>query len=450
MIRSGSRGVRRAFAAAVGAAILLAGGLTFAQGGWTCRGSQSANCSLRLIAQGCPSDRQVCDSSTLSYFNTGDLTGCACLNRCTTSIDCQPGEACIPGTGYCSAKFGCNSGMDCPRDAICSDGVCVRPPPSCRNNNDCPMGAQQCIGGRCVAGGPTSCTADVHCGTDPCDVPRRCDLSTNRCVITGPRPCAGMPDARCVDERGAARCLVPACTSDAHCSSDPCAGTPQRCNVASGRCEPGDVPCPDGSTFCTRVANAPSLAYCAPRRPDPLAGGRVSVDRIDPDDLEIIWTPDPSGARPGRGGYVIVAWLPAGAAGEGARPANLSIAIAGSDRGLVVDGELAPAGRSARWVRDSTSGGWRWKRESSAGSVDSATLAPVRGRDGRLRLEVRGRALAIAPSIDPSKLDYAARVAVDWAGASARSTEISAALVDCQRRGEAGRTRVVCSGRPAK
>ncbi len=306
-----------------------------AQQAWTCTGLGAAACAIQLSLQSpaCPQDNQVCVGSADAFSSTGASNGCVCLPACARSADCGAGEACIGALGgHCTGRFAGNADRDCPNDATCTLGYCSKGA-SCSNNVDCPSGTPDCVRGACVALAPGQCSTDAQCNADPCVAPQRCDTSAGRCVVTGPRPCAGISGAQCVATGGSAQCLIPACTSNAQCQTDPCAGTPQRCNVATGRCEPGDKPCQDGSSFCVRVTHSPGLAYGAPARPDPLGGVRPPVDRIDPGDLPIDWHIDPPGRGPGGRQYTWRMWLPAGMLANGARPTNLRLTVAGADCG---------------------------------------------------------------------------------------------------------------------
>jgi len=413
---------------------------------WTCTGSGAALCALQLSLGNCAAADQVCVGSD-AFSSTGSSSGCVCLPSCTTSAGCGTGESCIPQLGgHCTSRFACNADRDCASDSRCTLGFCSRVS-SCATNSDCPSALPDCVRGACAVLGPGQCTTDAQCNGDPCAGPQRCDPTSNRCVLTAPRPCVGMPGAQCVASGGEARCMIPACTSDAQCSTDPCAGTPQHCNARTGRCEPGDKPCSDGSSFCMRVTNTPGLAYCAPIRPNPLEGVTPAIERFDPDDFEIVWTTDPPGRGPGGRGYTLRAWLPASALREGGRPGNLRVVVASADRGLAVDGSLALPGKPAKWVRDAKSDVWRWKRESSSRAIDSVTLAPVAAQGGRVRVEVRGRAIAGVPAVDAEKSAYAAKVLIDWAGAKPHSSETTAAIDTCRAQSDGRRSIVVCAGR---
>ena len=423
-----------------------------AQQAWTCTGLGAAACAIQLSLQSpaCPQDNQVCVGSADAFSSTGASNGCVCLPACARSADCGAGEACIGALGgHCTGRFACNADRDCPNDATCTLGYCSKVA-SCSNNFDCPSGTPDCVRGACVALAPGQCSTDAQCNADPCVAPQRCDTSAGRCVVTGPRPCAGISGAQCVATGGSAQCLIPACTSNAQCQTDPCAGTPQRCNVATGRCEPGDKPCQDGSSFCVRVTHSPGLAYCAPARPDPLGGVRPPVDRIDPGDLPIDWHIDPPGRGPGGRQYTWRMWLPAGMLANGARPTNLRLTVAGADRGLVVDGMLAAPGKTAKWAREARSGAWRWKRESSAGLIDSASLAPVAAQGGRVRVDIRGRLIADSAVAGLSKGVHAGRLSIDWAGAKPVTTEVAVAFPEGTTRGAGDRAPYACTGRAVK
>ncbi|MFO1322479.1 MAG: hypothetical protein U1F15_00275 [Burkholderiales bacterium] len=421
---------------------VAAGAPAHAQGAWTCGGAASAWCAAQMLFTGCPAPNQVCDGSANTFSNTGTSNGCVCLSPCTSSGACGTGEACIPELGnHCTSRFACNSDAGCPADAKCALGFCTKVT-SCSNQNDCPRSAPDCVRGACTVLGPGQCTSNDQCNRDPCGNPQRCDLATNRCEATGPRPCAGMPGAQCVAAGNEARCMIPVCTSDAQCSTDPCAGAPQRCNVATGRCEQTEKPCQ--GEFCQRISGSPGLAVCVPVRPDPLAGAQIPVNRFDPDDFEIIWSIDPPARIPGGRGYLLRTTLPAAALRDGARPGNLRVSIATADRGAVADGSLAATGTTAKWAHDAATGIWRWKRTDAKGTIDSVTLAP---QGTRLRVELRGRMVAGAPPPDAARSALAARVAIDWTGAKPSVSETSAVIDDCKSQGDAARTTVVCAGR---
>jgi hypothetical protein len=423
----------------------LASGLAHAQGAWTCGGVQSAACATEQWARGCPPDRQVCDGSADALSNTGAATGCVCLAPCTSSAACGTGEACMPQLGnHCTSRFACNVDDNCPADARCELGFC-RKVDSCTTSAQCPRGLPDCVRGACTRLPAGSCTSDAQCNDNVCAGPQRCNVSTNRCESTGaPAPCIGMPGVQCVATGGQARCMIPVCTSDAQCAVDPCDGPPQRCNVATGRCVAADKPC--AGELCQRIANAPGLAVCVPVRDDPFGGLQGRVDRFDPGDFEIIWSIEPPVHGPGPRGYLLRVSLPAAALRAGDAPANVRVTVAGADRGFLVDGTLAAKGRTASWTRNAATGVWRWKREARdvAGGIDSATIAP---QGERVRLEVRGRALAGAPAPDPAKASYAARISLDWAGAKPGVSEATAMIDACNVQTRGRQSLVACAGR---
>lgn len=434
--------VSRAFAVVAAAFALGWAAGAHAQSGWTCSGLQSAVCATELGFSGCAAGSQVCDGSADALSNTGSATGCVCLTACTSSASCGTGEACIPQLGnHCTASFACNSDAGCPADAKCTLGRCAKVT-SCSNNFDCTQSAPDCVQGRCTVLGPGQCTTDAQCGSDPCAGPQRCDVSSSRCVLTAARPCAGMPGAQCVASGGQAQCMIPACTSDAQCTTNPCVGPLQRCNVASGRCEARDKPC-EGE-LCQRVANASDLAVCVPPRPE-IPGGRIDVTPFDPDGFQIIWSPDPPTPIPGGRSYVLRVNVPAAPLGAGARPGNVRVTAGAADRGLLIDGALVAAGKEAKWVRDA-SGAWRFAGGTAAGRIASAYLVP---KGDVLRLEVRGRMIAAAPAPDVAKSALAAEVAVDWVGAKPSVAKTTAAIEDCKTTRDGARSSVTCGGRAA-
>ena len=124
--------------------------------------------------------------------------------------------------------------------------------------------------------------------------------------------------------------------------------------------------------------------------------------------------------------------------------------MAGADRGLVVDGMLAAPGKTAKWAREARSGAWRWKRESSAGLIDSASLAPVAAQGGRVRVDIRGRLIADSAVAGLSKGVHAGRLSIDWAGAKPVTTEVAVAFPECTTRGAGDRAPYACTGRAVK
>jgi hypothetical protein len=432
---------------AIAAPALVPAGAARAQSNWTCTGSHAASCALKLDLQGCASGSQVCDGSALAFASTGSPDGCACMPACSASADCPGNAACIGEFGgRCTAQFACTSHDHCPRDALCAGGFC-RKVTSCGTNADCPRAAPECVAGACVALSAGQCTTDAQCNADPCSAPQRCDAATHRCMATGRAPCDAIAGATCVTEGRAAKCMIPACTSDAQCSSDPCAGSAQKCDLATGRCLPGDPPCADPSLSCRVVSGSPTAPQCIGRRADPPFGAAgPDVDRPDFGDLEIVWGLEPG---PGRGGrsFTLVGWLPATAMPDDARPTGLALRVTGADRGIAIDGTTEGKGRSSRWIREAKRGGWRWVRARGDGAIDSVALLPVASRDGRVRVEVRGTTIRGLRPPAEGKGSYAADLAITWSGG--RVTRNTAVFDGCELPSGPMRALITCKARPA-
>src|SRR5687768_6603280 len=168
---------------------------------------------------------------------------------CTYAADCAVGESCIGGkclpimkqtsgcsndsdcaapNPYCDVIFEtcreCTSNAHCPTEWTCDRGACVDQRAECTYDGMCRppetvCADQSCVPGCNMAGSPIVCSGNTVC-----------DAATGRCMaMNGCRidfDCSP-PESICVD---GGQC-APGCTGTGCPSGD-------RCNDATGRCEP--------------------------------------------------------------------------------------------------------------------------------------------------------------------------------------------------------------------
>ena len=215
-----------------------------------------------------------------------------CAEGCTHT-DCPLGAFCDTGSGLCVSETAapCQRDLDCaPPDLICASsstktcepgctltccfggtlcntetGYCETDPlHGCRDDRDCDIPEETCVGGRCLT--PRYCLADSDC-----DLPKICEggLCLDGCGVWGcdaPLHCVGTsghcepPEGPC---GGDADCGFPAAICEGGACVAPCApadcAAPLICVQATGRCGVDTTPtgcdddgdCAPPATICS-------------------------------------------------------------------------------------------------------------------------------------------------------------------------------------------------------
>lgn len=199
--------------------------------------STSGQCSVKEV---CDPDSRLCalrdgwgnqcasnDDCQLGYWCKQGL----CLARADVSLcpsgqneDCPDGNRCNQTTLVCEEDLGCSTDFDCSANEACNVGsrACQ---PKCTVETQsavCPA-STRCVGELCV-----QCGENADCGPGlTCDAAGNCSAGT-RCYTD--RDC--QVPLVCLVQTGACLAKAPSCRSDDNCAAN------QRCDVASGRCQP--------------------------------------------------------------------------------------------------------------------------------------------------------------------------------------------------------------------
>ena len=199
-------------------------------GGEACIGGQCVAAPFCMANRDCPSD-MACSDGRCADVSCARSADCGADRVCTSGHcveppvdhcdgpgDC-PGGACDLATNRCVLDVeACGDGGACPADEICAEGACVAPP--CEADGDC-RGGRYCTGeGVCAPG----CRVEP----DNCDLERRCDPGTRRCVgdadpDAGVPPDAAVPEDAATPPEDAAAPPdqgLPACDADGDCEGD--------------------------------------------------------------------------------------------------------------------------------------------------------------------------------------------------------------------------------------
>lgn len=248
--------------------------------------------------------------------------------------------------------------------------------------------------------------------------------------------------------------MVPVCTSDAQCASNPCDGT-QRCEVASGRCISGEPPC--GPDLMCRAVNSTAFACYGMRADDnrQLVSTNVVITKPEFTLMPIIKDWGVKGPVPR--GFVFSGYLPAAAIPAGSQPDNLHLVIGDSARAILVDSSLAAPGKPAAsgWIGKAGSGTWQWKKGARRSDIASVTVTGPSAKDGNVRVEVRGQ-VNIGPKgaladVGPDGV-YAASLRIEWLGAKPFATRSDMLFSKCKETKSGKNTLTQCAGSamPAK
>lgn len=166
-------------------------------------------------------------------------TGCAEGEVCWTEF--WPGLSCTPSSCSCEAETGA---WICTED--CGGGECVRAPGgACRDDADCPFGAQWCEDGVCQECNNDSVLCDIDCG------------DAGLLVRNGCHPCA------CAETPECGRAPRTGCNADTDC------GPAEECvpHVATV-CIPSACACDEESGIWVCTGDC-SLGLCRPRSAEP-------------------------------------------------------------------------------------------------------------------------------------------------------------------------------------
>ena len=171
--------------------------------------------------------------------------------ECTVNADCDNGlncdgvetcdaGVCLPGPAPCGADFcteedgcvQCNIDDDCYGLGVCEGNVCVE----CRHGRDCSNrlwcdGGERCVNNQCLPG-------SIRCSGE------FCNETTNECLMCdADEDCHGLGE--CVDT------VCVECTENSDCDNGRYCDGPESCDLSSGVCVPGDIPC--SGEFCNET-----------------------------------------------------------------------------------------------------------------------------------------------------------------------------------------------------
>lgn len=217
-------------AAALGAAVLVAGGVLVAA---ACSPSVTSRCSTDVQCQTATDPYHRCDTTTGQCLCTDDRgcgvnETCNAIGRCQAVAGCLDNEDCGAGLfcrlGNCDALAGCGAERCCSTDAACPykqvcDALTWSCVPGCRDEADCLIG-QGCIG----AGGGRLGSCDAACTSDAlCRPGELCNLSLGVCQRDTRGPyCLGCSGGVQSDDCGANGnyCLLDTVNGGAYCGVD--------------------------------------------------------------------------------------------------------------------------------------------------------------------------------------------------------------------------------------
>ncbi|MGZ3419605.1 MAG: FG-GAP repeat protein [Polyangiales bacterium] len=192
--------------------------------------------------------------------------GAACKTSCTTSTDCNVGNACKSGECKPVAGLGipCTDGSVCP-SGFCVDNVCCAES-SCAAGESCATASRK---GLCAKKNGTSCSADADCGSGHCVDGVCCNASCTQQCEACDRPGS---EGTCVPVLGPPHGTRAACAGggDAICGVS-CRGNRAGCEAAKLETPCGSDKCTDGieakASTCDGVGNCKTRPRaCSPFR----------------------------------------------------------------------------------------------------------------------------------------------------------------------------------------
>ncbi|HYC53676.1 MAG TPA: hypothetical protein VEL28_01885 [Candidatus Binatia bacterium] len=198
----------------------------------------------------------------------GSCADCAGIPKdCSSAGDqCNDG-VCDPDSGLCEASpvadpTGCNDGLACTENDVCTGGVCAGTPTDCSGlTNQCSTGVCNVISGLCQAvpvGNGTGCndgspcTTDDVCSAGSCTgTPVDCSSAGDQCNTGSCNAVTGLCESRAVtDGNGCDDGL--ACTTGDVCTGGVCAGTAVDCSGIGDQCNFGA--CNSSTGLCETFA----------------------------------------------------------------------------------------------------------------------------------------------------------------------------------------------------
>lgn len=113
-------------------------------------GQSFRQCLPCLADKDCPSEKPHCAASVCAacvsndHCATGICSGGACAPGCGAQAPCLDSLTACGATQRCEA-LECQADTECPTNAVCLQGLCVRR--SCATDEDCDLG--NCVNGLC-------------------------------------------------------------------------------------------------------------------------------------------------------------------------------------------------------------------------------------------------------------------------------------------------------------